>query len=139
MGRTILAAVDSSKFMERNVDYACALAKSTESRLTLIHVVVLPLMMEPAVPVDPRPFEEAGSKLLEKAKRIAHEKGAEADTRLAKTFGNPAQEIVKTAEEGKYDLIVIGAKGHSILRNLMIGSVADTVVHNAQCPVVVVR
>jgi len=125
--------------MERNVDYACALATSTDSKLTLIHVVVLPLMMEPAVPIDPRPFEEAGSRLLERAKQIAHEKGVETDTKLEKTFGNPAQEIVKAAEEGRYDLIVVGAKGHSILRNLMIGSVADTVVHNAHCPVVVVR
>lgn len=139
MGKIILVAVDSSKFMERNVDYACALAKNTQSKLTLIHVVVLPLMMEPAVPIDPRPFEEAGSKILEKAKGIAREKGVEADTKLTRTFGNPAQEILKAAEEGRYDLIVIGAKGHSLLRNLMIGSVADTVVHNAQCPVVVVR
>lgn len=139
MDKRILVAVDGSKFMEKNISYACDTAKSTGLKLTLIHIVSLPLMMESAVPLDPRPFEEAGSKVLDEAKQIAVGKGVEADTKLATVFGNPAQEIVKAAEKGRYDLIVMGAKGHSLLRNLMIGSVADTVVRNAPCSVLVVR
>ena len=139
MGKAVLVAVDGSKYMEKNISYACDVAKSTGSKLTLIHTVTLPVMMEPAVPIDPKPFEEAGSKILEEAKQIAVGKGVEAETKLTTVFGSPAQEILKAAGEGRYDLIIIGAKGHSLLRNLMIGSVADTVVRNASCPVLVVR
>ena len=139
MGKTILVAVDGSKFLEKNISYACDMAKSTGSKLTLIHIVTLPVMMESAVPIDPKPFQTEGSKIIEEAKQIAMRRGVEADTKLATVFRNPAQEILKAAEEGRYDLIVIGAKGHSLLRNLMIGSVADTVVRNASCPVLVVR
>ena len=115
------------------------------SKLTLVHVVVLPTILEPGLTVsvpasiDPRIFEELGLKILEKAKDIAKGNGVAADTRLLKTYGNPAQQIVNAAEEGKFDLIVIGAKGRSLLRNLTVGSVCDTVVHNAPCPVLVLR
>lgn len=139
MGKAILVAVDSSGFMEKNIGYACDMAKSTGSKLTLVHVVTLPVMTGLAAPFDPTPFEDDGSKTLEKAKQIAAKKGVDADTKLATSFGNPAQEILKAAEEAKCDLIIVGAKGHSLLRNLMIGSVADTVVRNASCPVLVVR
>lgn len=125
--------------MEKNITYACDVAKSDKSKLTLIHVVTLPTVVEPGVPIDPSPFEQAGAQTLEKAKKIAKDQGVDAETKLGRTFGNPAQEILKAAEEGRYDLIIIGAKGHSLLRNLMIGSVCDTVVRNAPCPVLVVR
>jgi len=77
--------------------------------------------------------------ILEKARRIAMEDDVDADTRLQTTYGNPAQAIVKVAEEHKFDLIVVGAKGHSLLRNLAVGSVCDAVLHNAPCPVLVIR
>ena len=139
LARNILLPVDGSQFMERNISYACDVAKSMQAKLTLIHAVTLPTIVEPGVPIDPKPFEQNGLKTLEKAKKIAEAKGIDAETKLRKTFGNPAQEILRAAKEGKFDLIIIGAKGHSLLRNLMIGSVCDTVVHNASCPVLVVR
>jgi len=139
LAKSILLPVDGSKFMEKNIKYACDVAKSEKSKLTLIHVVTLPTVVEPGVPIDPGPFDEAGAQTLEKAKKNAKEEGIDADTKLGRTFGNPAQEILRAAEEGKYDLIIIGAKGHSLLRNLMIGSVCDTVVRNAPCPVLVVK
>jgi nucleotide-binding universal stress UspA family protein len=137
--KNILLPVDGSKFMERNIDYACDFAKTVDSKLTLIHVVTLPAVVEPGFPIDPRPFEEAGHRILENAKKIAMDKGVESDTVLETTFGNAAQKILKVAEEKKVDLIIIGSRGHSRLRNLLVGSVCDTVVRNATCPVLVVR
>jgi nucleotide-binding universal stress UspA family protein len=137
--RNILLPIDGSQFMERNINYACDVAKNMGSKLTLMHVVTLPTVLEPGFPIDPKPFEQEGLKILEKAEKIAKDKGIEPETKLRRALGNPAQEILKAAEEGKSDLIIIGAKGHSLLRNLMIGSVCDTVVHNAPCPVLVVR
>lgn len=134
--------------MGKNVSYACDVAKSTGSKLTFVHVVSLPAPAEawsPSVefPSDigrlKQPLEEAGLAILEKARRIAKENDVDADTRLQTTHGNPAQAIVKVAEEHKFDLIVVGAKGHSLLRKLTVGSVCDAVLHNAPCPVLVIR
>ena len=137
--KNILVPVDGSQYMERNITYACDVAKSMRSKLTLVHIVTVPTVTEPGLVIDLKPFEDAGSKIVEKAKKIAKDQGIEADTKTGTTYGNPAHEIIRAAEEGKFDLIVIGAKGHSLLRNLMIGSVTDTVVRNARCPVLVVR
>lgn len=144
----ILVPVDGSKHMEDNIAYACDLAKNMDSKLTLIHVVILPTVVGPGLMtptvtlpsfIDPKPFEEAGLMLLQKAKEIAKKNGVDPDTKLARTLGNPAQEILEGAETGKFDLIVIGAKGHSLIRNMTVGSVCDTVVHNAPCPVLVLH
>jgi nucleotide-binding universal stress UspA family protein len=123
----------------RNIGYACDVTKTMNARLTLIHVVTLPAVVEPGFPIDPKPFEDAGLRVLENAKEIAKERGIEVETVLETTFGNAAQKILKVAEERKIDLIVIGSRGYSRLRNLLVGSVCDTVVRNAPCPVLVVR
>jgi len=136
--------------MERNVNYACDLAKNTGSKLTLVHIVTFPTPVQawspaltPELPLDMgrlrKPMEDAGLSVLEKAKGIAKKNNVDVDTVLQTAFGNPAQEIIKVAEQQKSDLVIVGAKGHSLLRNLTVGSVCDTVVHNAPCPVLVVR
>ena len=135
----ILVPVDGSEFTKRNVSYACDVAKAFDSKLTLVHVVTLPAVVEPGFPIDPKPFEDTGLRTLENAKKIAEDMGLESQTVLETTFGNAAQKILKVAEEKKIDLIVIGSRGHSRLRNLLVGSVCDTVVRNAPCPVLVVR
>ena len=139
MAKRILVPIDGSNLVERTITYACEVAKNTGSKVTLIHVVTFPHKVEPWVPTDPRPFEEAGLKIIERAEQIAKNLGVDWQTRLERTFGNAAQVILRAAEEGKFDLIVIGAKGHNLLANLMVGSICDTVVHNAPCPVLVVR
>jgi len=115
LAKRILVPIDGSNLMEKKISYACEAAKNT------------------------RPFGEAGLRIIERAEQIAKNMGVDSETRLERTFGNAAQAILKAAEEGKFDLIVIGAKGHNLLANLMVGSVCDTVVRNAPCPVLVVR
>lgn len=125
--------------MERNVRYACDLAKAMGSKLTLIHVAVLPAAVEPSVPLDPRAFEEAGRTILEDTKKIARDNGVDAETDLVTAFGNAAHKIIEAAEEGKFDIVAISSRGHSLLRNLLLGSVCEAVARNAPCPVLVVR
>ena len=76
--------------------------------------------------------------MLEEAKRLAEENGAkDVDTKIA--VGPVAEEIVRIAEEGGYVSIIVGTKGKSLLKKLLMGSVAEKVVLYAHCPVVVVR
>lgn len=137
--KKMLVPVDGSRYMEENVVYASKLARATESTLTFVHVVTLPVVAPPEISFDPRPLEQAGLKILENAKNIAKKEGADSETRLGKAFGNAAQEILRTAEHESFDLIVIGAKGHSLLDKLLIGSVCETVMHHATCPVLVLH
>lgn len=53
--------------------------------------------------------------------------------------GEPAEEIVDLARLEKVDMIVIGSRGLSPLKGLLLGSVSDRVLHTAPCPVLVVR
>ena len=54
-------------------------------------------------------------------------------------FGRAADEIVIQAKEDKVDLVVMGSHGRSGLSHLLVGSVAESVVRHAPCPVLVVR
>jgi nucleotide-binding universal stress UspA family protein len=51
--------------------------------------------------------------------------------------GHTVEEILKTAEEGEFDLIVMGARGISRIKEILMGSVSDGVTRHAPCPVLV--
>jgi nucleotide-binding universal stress UspA family protein len=53
--------------------------------------------------------------------------------------GDPATEIVGVADDGDYDLVVVGSHGAGFLKRVLVGSVSNHVVHHATCPVLVVR
>ncbi len=53
--------------------------------------------------------------------------------------GNPAEEILREAEKGKYDFIVVGSTGKGKINELLLGSVSSEVVHHAKVSVMVVR
>jgi nucleotide-binding universal stress UspA family protein len=59
-------------------------------------------------------------------------------TSLCKT-GHPGSLIAKLAEDGKFDLVVMGSHGHGALVNLVMGSVATQVLANCKVPVLIVR
>ncbi|HMJ56058.1 MAG TPA: universal stress protein [Polyangiaceae bacterium] len=54
-------------------------------------------------------------------------------------FGNPAREIVQLASDLSADLIVVGTHGRTGMRKLLLGSVAQNILTNASCPVLVVK
>ena len=56
-----------------------------------------------------------------------------------KRVGEPASTIVAMAEHDKYDLIALGAQGHSALAHLMMGSIAQKVVASSKVPVLLLR
>lgn len=54
-------------------------------------------------------------------------------------WGIAAHVILDTAEDFSYDLIVIGAKGHSLLYNILIGSITGKIFRPAPCSLLVVK
>jgi len=71
------------------------------------------------------------------ARRIAAGYGIELSTEVR--AGNAAQQIVTVAREGGFELIVLGAKGHSRIRDFLLGTTSDRVSHHAPCEVLLVR
>ena len=89
------------------------------------------------VPVGELPTEHAQNVLAE-ARSQSEGKGAgKIASRVSR--GDPAEEIIGTAQRGNADLIVVGSRGHGRLAGLLLGSVAQKVVAHASCPVLVAR
>ena len=66
-------------------------------------------------------------------------KNAGFQTEFTQLRGSPGREICKLAQEWNTDLIVMGRRGHSILSELVLGSVSSYVIHRAHCSVHIVQ
>jgi nucleotide-binding universal stress UspA family protein len=75
--------------------------------------------------------------VLSEGQKLAETHGILVKTLLLK--GKIVDQIIKTAREGHFDLIVVGARGLSKLEEIMLGSVSHGVTENATCPVIVTR
>ncbi len=53
--------------------------------------------------------------------------------------GNPAEKICSVADDGGYDLVVMGARGLSYIQGLLIGSTTESVLRSSPCPVLIVH
>jgi nucleotide-binding universal stress UspA family protein len=74
---------------------------------------------------------------LKEARAVLAESGIEPTTTAP--VGQAADEIVRTATEAKADLVVLGARGLSTVKRLVLGSVSTRVLHEAPCDVLVVK
>ncbi len=139
MVEKILVAVDGSETMERTVRFACDLVKVLGGSLTLIHVVEVPVMIQPDLLFDSAPLTRAGEMILRTAQKQVEQNGLKADIILKHQGGNCGHKIVAVAEERGFTLIVMHARGQSKAATILLGSVSHTVAHNASCSVLILR
>jgi nucleotide-binding universal stress UspA family protein len=139
MVEKILVAVDGSETMERTVRFACDLVKVLGGSLTLIHVVDVPVMIQPNLLFDSAPLIRSGEMILQTAQKQVEHNGLKADIILEQESGNSGHTIVAVAQEKGFTLIVMHAKGHSKAAAILLGSVCHTVAHNASCSVLILR
>jgi nucleotide-binding universal stress UspA family protein len=138
--KKILVPIDGSEYMKREIEIACDLARIFRAEITIFHVITMPISAEMSgMPVAATELEEAGNQIIENAKKIAETYGLNPKYELEFASGNPGMRIVRKADSGSTDLIVIGARGKNRLREILMGSVANSVVNNAHCLVLVVR
>jgi nucleotide-binding universal stress UspA family protein len=81
--------------------------------------------------------QEARTKLDEQVQRVGQSGGEVAE--IHARIGRPDAEIVGLADELGAGLIVLGSRGLGSLRRALMGSVSDSVVRHAHCPVLIVR
>ena len=82
-------------------------------------------------------MREKGERILQEAVKIFEEKDLRPDSILIK--GHPSTEIIKVASEGNYDLIVLGSRGLSGLKKILLGSVSNAVAQEAESNILIVK
>lgn len=144
----ILLATDGSKDAELALSTAVDIARSTDSEL---HVVTVapggpdPVYAAHEAGFDYESYEEAREAVLREAREILDGQvrkveelgGTVAETHLE--TGRRDQAIVNVADEIGAGLIVMGSRGLGGMKRALMGSVSDSVVRHAHCPVLVVR
>jgi nucleotide-binding universal stress UspA family protein len=143
----IVVAVDGSESSNKVYDMAAQLAKLSNGKLIIVHVVVtppLPLsggLFYPDVSGIDRiriDLEEAGRRLLQNySEKSKNEYSIEVETTLA--HGNPPDAIIREADAKGADLIVVGSRGFSGAKQFFIGSVPNSVLHHSSIPVLLVK
>jgi nucleotide-binding universal stress UspA family protein len=134
----ILLATDGSAEAELAATTAADLAKSTGSELHVVHVGELRPTFLAQTEVEPAQLEREAQQLLDEAVRRVEGAGSpveEAHLRL----GRADEEIVDLADDMGAGLIVMGSRGHGRIRRALMGSVSESVVRHAHCPVTIVR
>jgi len=139
--KTVLVAVDGSEPSLKGVREAVPLAKSLDARLVLAHVIPPTLLPAAAYADTINKIEEAGQlhaeEVLKRAQAEVRRVGGEADTTTA--HGAPAEALADLASAADVWGVVIGAKGRNAVARVLLGSVADRLVHICTKPVLIVR
>jgi len=149
--RKILVPLDGSEHSLKALEEAAQLAKIFSGKITLISVYsVQPIMIggqsasgygailtgaEVSRMIEAA--QKSGNKILQDAEQKISATGVQVEKKLVE--GHTVQEIVRAANEGNFDLIVIGARGISHIREMLLGSVTDGVIHHAHCAVLVIK
>jgi universal stress protein A len=143
--KSILVPTDFSEYSDRAIKQAVDIAEQNNAKIYLLHVVdqlqqcaidyCIPLEVMQKVQSDSE--KEASRKMQEEAQKITQAK--KIDVTFDVKSGIPFEEILKEQQERKADLIVIASHGRTGILKSLIGSVADKVMREAKCPVLLVR
>ena len=136
----ILVPLDGSEHSGRALETSIQLAKKLDSKLGLLTVYSMTGVSAPSPDMAVIATEAAYNsckKVLAKAEQKVRSEKIEVETEFAE--GNAVKEIVKKAKEGKFDLIVMGARGLSTFKKILVGSVSEGVIKSAPCPVLIVK
>ena len=143
----ILVAVDGSKQSEQVVDSAIDLAKRTSLPILLVYVMK-DVREEPEAVKEFEKVEHFHDAYANYLKEIGDSVTGRMTERIEKSniscrtiveLGNPAERILKIADDSKSSFVVVGLKGlHGVERIRSLGSVSRRIVENAHCPVMVV-
>jgi nucleotide-binding universal stress UspA family protein len=140
--RRILIPLDFSHHAEAILEWGVHLAKEHGSQVILVHAYHLPVEFQQLEGAYLPPdfwtnVKTEAQQVLERHAERLRAQGVAVETVVRE--GYPATVIQEEAEEQRADLIVIGTRGLSGLKHLLLGSVAERVVQKAPCPVLTVK
>lgn len=141
--KRMLLPTDFSEYSATATKYACELATKFAAELHILHTLEIHPISTPDFGMGlalPRYMEESRAAAEKSLAGIVDPQWA-AGHKVVKVLreGSPRGEIVRYARENDIDLIVITTHGRSGLAHVLIGSVAESIVRTAPCPVLTVR
>jgi nucleotide-binding universal stress UspA family protein len=134
---TILHPTDFSENCEFAFRVASALARDYNARLILLHVLPSPMVIYAGGPVPAETWpsvEDVKEKLRSMEGRTQHVR-----VESLVMEGDPVDMILRAAEETHCGVIVMGTHGRTALTRLLMGSVAESVIRKAPCPVLTAK
>ena len=137
MFERILVAVDGSPQSEKTILFAVDLAQRYGSAVTVVHVREYERYEGSDVDLGPPvPAEELVNGVLARFR----DGGVDARGEIRRvSSGDTPQQIIEVAAGSQSDLIIMGSRGMTEWKSLLLGGVANKVVHHATCPVLLVR
>lgn len=147
----LLLCVDGSKESEKALDKAVMIASGCKAdQVTVLNVfqkVTFPTFVEGAQQYDAEIMEmysqmneeliKEHEEILDRAVEVMLTHGIEVDRMLED--GHPAQIISRVAEDGDYDMVIMGSRGLSGLKKKLLGSVSNAVLQDTHTSVLVVK
>ncbi len=134
-----LLPVDGSEYSIKAIKHAACIASkiSAIKKLTILRVINVSLYLERVRQgIDP---ESEAEEILKEAKKILIEKGVSENLIETKSkLGFPKDEIVKEIENGGYNFVVMGRKGRSALKNIVLGGVSSSVLNQCLDPTIAI-
>ena len=136
MFQKLLLAVDGSPGSDKAIEVAGEMAKALGSEVLVFHVREVEVSRFSGGMEPPEDALELVNHVVAKLEELGV--ACKADARGA-PFGRAAREIVDEAQRAKVDGIVLGSRGLSDWKAILVGSVAHKVISHAECPVIVAR
>ncbi len=144
----ILVAVDKTEESQQALRYACHLLEHFEADVDALYVK--PDVVEMVKDSSYAPFTTRGHverAVEEEANKVMEEiieaceicLGGKIPCQPRVAVGEPADEILRVAETGGYDMIVLGSQGQSMLKGFLLGAVHAKILHHALQPVLILR
>lgn len=140
--RKILVPVDGSKHSKLALEKAGELALLSGGEIMVLTVIkdlvthLYTLENEDRKEIE-RVYKIQGEEIIKDALEVFKECKGKVGSTMIK--GDPAQEIIKMAEEGEYDLVVMGSRGLNAFSRVMIGSVSNRVLNHVRTSVLIVK
>jgi len=142
----ILIPIDGSLHSKKALEFGADLALRYTAKLCILHVLhespgsdTISLgAASVTVEASQENLDKSAHGLMEKAKKVATDMGC-SDVETIARGGHPSQQIVRCASKKGIDVIVLGSRGLSDIKGLLLGSVSHQVNNLAECTVITVR
>lgn len=135
--KNILLAIDGSKYSKTATERAIDFAQAYGGTLKIVSVVDVPPEFYGEAPDAVEDLIKKAKGYVEEAKKQAEARGIKSEVFVRE--GESPEIIIRLAKEQKADTIIIGSHGRTGLKRLLMGSVAEKVIGNSSCPVLVVK
>ena len=135
--KKILVTLDGSKNSYCGLDMGIHMARQFDTKLIGICIISNIPKKYYNLTYPEKPLLIAADDIMESAKIRCAQNGVLFEKKI--DFGDPGPKITKFAESLKFDIIIIGARGMSSIKEKLLGSVSNHILHKSSIPVMIVK